>query len=338
VLQKHTQESKPETGVEPITHYCETCSKIFYNEKAFSQHNSSKKHAQMLAVNTKRDKRPSESKQVDDKSMIKTNEKEVKVEDVPVIVDGDAEDFNDSDWEEMEEDEEILEGIPFNECLFCSESSENLETNLTHMSQAHSFYIPDLEYCIDLKGLMNYLGIKIASGFCCLWCSEHGKQFASKKSAQQHMMDKGHTKMKLESGSEVLLEFEDFYDYTTSYPEGEANDELDPEELNLDNGDYQLKLPSGTVIGHRSLVVYYKQHLKPEPTEKKSKNKELLNKVMSQYKALGWVGSGLTSKDAVQKAKDIYKMQRRQQKYQLKLGKQHNSTLQTHFRYQMGFT
>lgn len=346
VLQKHTAEATPEAPAE-ATFYCDTCRKIFYNEKAFIQHNTSKKHLTML-VTSKRTHKASTSSdtqspvKVDPQIVSKENEEKssttetaAKIEDV-VVVDGDADDFNDSDWEEVESDEEILEGIPINECLFCSEESADMTANLVHMSHMHTFFIPDVEFCIDLKGLLNYLGIKIASGRCCLYCSEYGKQFASKKSAQQHMLDKGHSKIKMDQSSETLLEFEDFYDYSTSYPDGEEpTAEVDLDELALDGGDYQLKLPSGNVIGHRSLFVYYKQNLKAQPAEKKSKNKELLNKVMTNYKALGW--TGMTTRDAVQRAKDIGGMHRMYQKSALRLGKKANLTAQPHLRNQLGF-
>ena len=45
----------------------------------------------------------------------------------------------------------------------------------------------------------------------CLWCNEKGKTFYSTKSVQQHMLDKGHTKM-LHEG-EAVFEYADFYDY-----------------------------------------------------------------------------------------------------------------------------
>ncbi|MCP6275039.1 hypothetical protein NL452_27455, partial [Klebsiella pneumoniae] len=77
-----------------------------------------------------------------------------------------------------------------------------------------------------------------------------------------------------------------FYDYTASYPEGEEgdDDDVDEEEGAIIPEDYQLRLPSGAVIGHRSLLVYYKQNLRPEREGPQlSNNRQLVNKVMSQY-------------------------------------------------------
>ena len=44
------------------------------------------------------------------------------------------------------------------DCLFCHESFADVETNVTHMSRKHSFFIPELTYLIDLDGLLTYLG------------------------------------------------------------------------------------------------------------------------------------------------------------------------------------
>ena len=42
-------------------------------------------------------------------------------------------------------------------CLFCTSTSPSLPDNLTHMSSAHSFFVPDAEYLIDLPGLITGL-------------------------------------------------------------------------------------------------------------------------------------------------------------------------------------
>ena len=81
------------------------------------------------------------------------------------------------------------------------------------------------------------------------------------------MIDKGHCKL-LHEG-DAIVEFADFYDYSSSYPDEENNDNEDrkakPDEeidLNmLDDSGYELVLPSGAKIGHRSLLRYYRYAL-----------------------------------------------------------------------------
>lgn len=148
------------------------------------------------------------------------------------------------------------------------------------------------------------------------------------------MLDKGHCKM-LHEG-EALAEYIEFYNYSASYPEAGASDNPDAEvELptELDDSDYQLVLPSGNVIGHRSLMKYYKQNLNPNRVAAVSKSNKLRN-VLLQYRALGWTG---VQKEAIaRKARDIKYMQKVQAKYSIKLQVKANK-LQHHFRRQVMF-
>lgn len=104
---------------------------------------------------------------------------------------------SDDEYEDVDDDEEwgevVSENNPIvnNICLFCPQGSENLLQNIKHMSDVHSFFIPDVEYLVDMKGLLVYLGEKVCQGFMCLWCNDSGKNFHSMESAQAHMVDKG---------------------------------------------------------------------------------------------------------------------------------------------------
>ena len=74
------------------------------------------------------------------------------------------------------------------ECLFCGHFSETFEANISHMTVAHSFFIPDIEYLVDLEGLIQYLGEKISIGNVCLYCNGKGKGFHSLGAIQKHMV------------------------------------------------------------------------------------------------------------------------------------------------------
>ncbi|XP_048363182.1 zinc finger protein 622 isoform X2 [Sphaerodactylus townsendi] len=50
------------------------------------------------------------------------------------------------------------EATPVTDCLFCSHHSSSLMKNVAHMTKVHSFFIPDIEYLVDLRGLIKYLG------------------------------------------------------------------------------------------------------------------------------------------------------------------------------------
>ncbi|KAK3108681.1 hypothetical protein FSP39_013226 [Pinctada imbricata] len=229
-------------------------------------------------------------------------------------------DDDDSDAESVDSWDENSLGIE--ECLFCSHINSSMEKNIEHMTVKHSFFLPDAEYITDLEGLICYLGEKIGVGHVCLWCNEKGKTFHSTKAVQKHMLDKGHCKI-LHEG-DTVYEFADFYDYRSSYPdyqegteqdsgnddperdvemEDDSDDEVTEQEIKGDG--YELVLPSGATIGHRSLMKYYRQNL---PNRSYDKTKTILPKMLAQYKALGWTGT--TGAVAQRRAKDLGYMQR----------------------------
>ncbi|KOC61220.1 Zinc finger protein 622 [Habropoda laboriosa] len=241
----------------------------------------------------------------------------------------------DSDVESVDSDvwmQDTENPVTNNNCLFCNHHSKTMVRNLKHMTIAHSFFIPDPEYCVDIKGLLTYLGEKIFAGYMCIWCNNSGRYFQSADAVKAHMIDKGHCKMLYEAYA--LMEYAQFYDYSSSYPDAESSDpDVEVEALELDDSDYQLVLPSGNVIGHRCLMRYYKQNLNPNRALAVSKSTKL-HKVLSQYRALGWTE---TQKEAVvKKVRDIKYMQRVQAKYSTQLQFKANK-FQKHFRPQVNY-
>jgi pre-60S factor REI1 len=152
------------------------------------------------------------------------------------------------------------------------------------------------------------------------------------------MVDKGHCKMKLEPGQD-MIEFADFYDYRSSYPEGDQpmDEEAEVEENVLEvNSDLELILPSGATIGHRSLKVFYKQNLhekkEGDPVSLKQVKGSMSGRhLMHQYQTLGH-DSSISPALLIKKAKD----QQFLHKKWMKLGVKANK-LQKHFRPQVDF-
>ena len=77
------------------------------------------------------------------------------------------------------------------------------------------------------------------------------------------------TPCRLNTDQGSLIEYSRFYDYSASYPDGELQEDDDQEddEVELDTLDdtgYELVLPSGARVGHRSLMRYYRQSLNPD--------------------------------------------------------------------------
>ncbi|XP_012498244.1 PREDICTED: zinc finger protein 622 [Propithecus coquereli] len=274
----------------------------------------------------------------------------------------DEEDLDEDDWEDIDSDEELecedteaveeqeaeeekagesppLGAIPVTDCLFCSHHSSSLVKNVAHMTKVHSFFIPDIEYLSDLKGLIKYLGEKVGVGKICLWCNEKGKSFYSTEAVQAHMNDKSHCK--LFTDGDAALEFADFYDFRSSYPdhkEGEDATESEelPSEKNLEYNDetMELILPSGARVGHRSLMRYYKQRFGLSRAVAVAKNRKAVGRVLQQYRALGWTGS---TGAALMRERDMQYVQRMKSKWMLKTGMKNNATKQMHFRVQVRF-
>uniref|UniRef100_H0XC18 Cytoplasmic 60S subunit biogenesis factor ZNF622 n=1 Tax=Otolemur garnettii TaxID=30611 RepID=H0XC18_OTOGA len=277
----------------------------------------------------------------------------------------DEEDLDgDEDWEDIDSDEELecedteatngveeeeeeavespsLGAIPVTDCLFCSHHSSSLMKNVAHMTKVHSFFIPDIEYLSDLKGLIKYLGEKVGVGKICLWCNEKGKSFYSTEAVQAHMNDKSHCK--LYTDGDAALEFADFYDFRSSYPDHKGGEDASeseelPLEKNLEYDDetMELVLPSGARVGHRSLMRYYRQRFGLSRAVAVAKNRKAVGRVLQQYRALGWTGSTATGA-ALMRERDMQYVQRMKSKWMLKTGMKNNATKHMHFRAQVRF-
>ncbi|XP_077978155.1 cytoplasmic 60S subunit biogenesis factor ZNF622-like [Glandiceps talaboti] len=388
------QRAQSEEAEKDTSSQCKICNKHFNTQNAYENHMKSKKHKEIEAKITKKIKDDMEKKiekghlenedsevamrnalnlaragyKAEDKNSagqsaepsggtkkkMKTNEA-AKLEDE---MDTDSE----GSWGEVEG-----EAIEVTDCLFCSHSSSSIEINVQHMTKEHSFFIPNIEYMVDLEGLMRYLGEKVGEGFMCLWCNEKGRSFYSVPAAQNHMKDKGHCKLLYEG--DAIYEYSDFYDFRRSYPDyeqrqakraarlaeqgagssssGAVDDGMDvdsdddndndvPDKSVDINEDGELVLPSGARVGHRDLMRYYKQNLPPirRTAGSDTKNRAILGNVISQYKALGWTGA--TGEAAERKIKDLRVIQKWKASQEVRLGVKTNK-FQPHFRPQVRF-
>ncbi|KAJ0181133.1 hypothetical protein K1T71_003218 [Dendrolimus kikuchii] len=323
--------------------YCKFCSKLFNTKNAYNNHLNSKKHK--LAEEKRVEGKDEDHSDTDSFVKVEPSIERSKFVVVNANVSDDEDIETDSEIEELDSDEwdECREKgsdslIKPKECLFCSHHSKNMVKNLKHMSGAHSFFIPDVEYCVNIKGLLLYLGEKISQGYMCLWCNEAGKTFYSMEAAQAHMVDKGHCKMLYEGLA--LAEYADYYDYSSSYPDhkdSEHNMDVDEEvdgPATLEGDDCQLVLPSGITVGHRSLMRYYKQNLTQNSQALVKKSDRKLHKLLGVYKALGWAPK--EQAQVAKNARDIHFMKRVQAKWQMKLSLKANK-FQKHYRPQVNF-
>lgn len=312
--------------------FCKACKKFFKTKNAHDNHLNSKKHKDSL------------------KSFLENHTNDDDVEEVKVSVptaevieerrkqleeaEDDDDDMEVESVDSDEWDEDTENPIAKSDCMFCDHHSKNLVKNLKHMAIAHSFFIADAEFCCDVEGLLMYLAEKVCRDFICLWCNDKGRTFYSLQGVRQHMIEKGHCKM-LHEGA-ALAEYVDFYDYSSSYPDHDDTKNVDEEfdAAVLEGDEYQLVLPSGNVIGHRSLMRYYKQRLNPNRALVVKKSDKKLHRVMAEYRALGM--GRLQQEAASRKARDIHTMKRTQAKLWMKVGYKANK-LQHHYREQVNF-
>lgn len=74
------------------------------------------------------------------------------------------------------------------DCLFCPHKSETFDENMAHMTSTHSLFIPDIEFLVDLRGLIRYLGEKISVGNVCIFCNGKGRGMRSIDAVRKHMV------------------------------------------------------------------------------------------------------------------------------------------------------
>lgn len=312
--------------------FCKACKKFFKSKNAHDNHLNGKKHKENLKLFLENHTNEEDTEEV--RVSVPTAE---VIEERRKQLDQAEEDDEDMDAESVDSDEwdeDTENPIANSDCIFCDHHSKNLVNNLKHMAVAHSFFVADAEYCCDVEGLLMYLAEKVCRDFICLWCNEKGRTFYSLQGVRQHMIEKGHCKM-LHEGA-ALAEYVDFYDYSSSYPDDDGTKDVDEEfdAAVLDGDEYQLVLPSGNVIGHRSLMRYYKQRLNPNRALVAKKSDKKLHKVMAEYRALGM--GRLQQEAAARKARDIHTMKRTQAKLWMKVGYKANK-LQHHYREQVNF-
>ncbi|KAN0068268.1 C2H2 type zinc-finger (2 copies) domain containing protein [Elaphomyces granulatus] len=270
-------------------------------------------------------------------------------------------------------------------CLFCGDHSSVLKANVDHMFKIHGMFIPEQDYLVDLEGLIRYLHDKISQNYECLYCH------AFKSTApgiRRHMRDKGHCMIAFET-EEDQIEIGQFYDFSSTYSDNEdeprrtnvlaenmamvssshADDdgwETDGSSTSVDSTnnseayvgpqpvfqtDYELHLPSGRSVGHRSLAKYYRQNLHNYPTAEERITHQLaiesgatqegeLEKIRNHHRAVitranggfGLLGATASKKQEALTAerRERTRAQRGELKYTAKLNKAANH--QKHFR------
>jgi len=120
--------------------------------------------------------------------------------------------------------------------IFSRHQSKDLHDNLSYMAKTHGFYVPHLEFCSDLPGLIGYLQEKVYIGNVAL---RTGKQFHSAEAVQAHMRAKGQCSFQLEGNEDEFAPFYDLEALAAGSPLWEAvsDDEYESELEDVEEGD-----------------------------------------------------------------------------------------------------
>mmetsp|Transcript_15330 Transcript_15330/g.17522 ORF Transcript_15330/g.17522 Transcript_15330/m.17522 type:complete len:479 (+) Transcript_15330:195-1631(+) len=121
----------------------------------------------------------------------------------------DVMDMDESDDKVDTEEEQPV--IDPKQSLFDKHVSVDVKANVDYMYKKYGFFIPDIEFLVDMEGLVGYCAEKIKLGHTCLYCQ---KIFRTWRGCQEHMINTSHTKLKYEKGID-LDEFDVFYDFTS---------------------------------------------------------------------------------------------------------------------------
>ncbi|KAH8855496.1 pre-60S factor REI1 [Schistosoma japonicum] len=251
--------------------YCRACKKSFSNSKSFSAHLISKRHLHNSQFSQEK---------ISTQSAItctESAEENCTTQSIPL---GSC----------LFCDRHISLGPVTNNSLDDAQKRDLAKRVLNHMLDAHNFTVPFPEKLIDPAGLLVELGRIVGEERSCLAC---GRQFygshlersenirISLSAVRSHMLDKpGHKQVwyGIEDPVQLALlmaetEHESDGHDKRNFPKAAlAGGELfsqfydqsvvaAPFILSDDEDVYEVRLPSGTVLGHRKMRTFYKQHL-----------------------------------------------------------------------------
>lgn len=194
---------------------CEYTKRTFKTEAAYQHYLTTSAYKKAVEKhNAKLEREKSESKSGGNKKKVVPEKYRASVEDEEEEEE-EEEGGDDDEAEEGEGDEEGNFGepgfkpIPLKHSLFSNVGEfTTVKASLNYMLKQHGFFLPFVDYLVDLEGLLEYLGAKIGYGHVCIYCN---KQFKSTQAVQQHMREKGHCMINLQTRDgkedEDLMEF-----------------------------------------------------------------------------------------------------------------------------------
>jgi pre-60S factor REI1 len=175
-------QERDKSNESPMLYSCGLCGKGYKSEKAHAEHLKSRTHMMRASEG---------DSQSDGKAIIKPLPQRVVNKPPPKrVVDNSAEDDDSEDeWVEVDSDDDLVDdaaksltdmnmdenaenddmdeddddGVDLDPscCFMCDHKHKTIENCMVHMHKHHGFFIPDVEYLKDPKGLLTYLGLKV---------------------------------------------------------------------------------------------------------------------------------------------------------------------------------
>ncbi|KAF8400288.1 hypothetical protein HHK36_013585 [Tetracentron sinense] len=297
----------------PMLYSCALCGKGYRSSKAHAQHLKSRAHI-MRALQGTGDhqvgdtvirplpsrvaKRLPPQRETDNEESEDGGDEWEEVDPEDDMVGEASESFTHSNVNElasndyMDDDEAELD--PSN-CFMCDLDHDTIESCIVHLHKRHGFFIPDVEYLKDPKGLVTYLGLKVKRDFMCLYCNDRCHPFNSLEAVRKHMLAKSHCKVRYgDGGDDEEADLEEFYDYSSSYVDADgkqlvASDDM-ANTVELGSGGSELVITrkgddgiSVRTLGSRDFMRYYHQKPRPSPI----RNSSLASALASRYRSMG---------------------------------------------------
>ncbi|KDP33442.1 hypothetical protein JCGZ_07013 [Jatropha curcas] len=306
-------QEKDNSNESPMLYSCILCGKGYRSSKAHAQHLKSRSHIMRASQGTTQD---------EDRAVIKPLQRHAMSKHAPRReVGNEVREDSDDEWEEVDQEEELvgeatksLTDLNVNEasdedmaededddlldpscCFMCDQEHDNIESCMVHMHKHHGFFIPDVEYLKDPKGLLTYLGLKVKRDFLCLYCNDRCHPFNSLEAVRKHMAAKSHCKVHYGSGDdEEEAELEEFYDYSSSYVDESgkqliaSSDMANTVELGGGGSELIITMRSdkrilSKTIGSREFLRYYRQKPRPSPANYAA----ITAALASRYRSMG---------------------------------------------------
>ncbi|OIW09259.1 hypothetical protein TanjilG_01230 [Lupinus angustifolius] len=309
-------QEKDKSSETPMLYSCGLCGKGYKSSKAHAEHLKSRGH--ML--------RASEESNSDEKAIIKPIQR-VLNRPPPrreMVDNSEHEEESEDDWEEVDPEEDLvnvasksLTDLNVNEhadnadmdednddsfeeldpscCFMCDQEHKTIESCMVHMHKHHGFFIPDVEYLKDPKGLLTYLGLKVKKDYICLYCNDRCYPFSSLEAVRKHMAAKGHCKVHYgDDDDEEEVELEEFYDYSSSYVDEQGKQLVASgdaaNDVELGSAGSELIITRRTddrvstrTFGSREFLRYYHQKPRPSPAN----DVAITAALASRYRSMG---------------------------------------------------